>query len=130
MDLKMKTAAVLGALALLMAPAVALANGPEYAPEHTHPTHPTTPGPKAPLPAKAKAYGVYCRGASKQHVKGEKGTAFSRCVTSMAKAANGATPKAACKSEPKTHEAGKKGTPYSRCIVNAARLQKEQAEAS
>ncbi len=49
-----------------------------------------TPGPKAGLPAQAKAYGRYCneQNASKKHVKGEQGTEFSRCVKAMAKAAN------------------------------------------
>src|SRR5262245_58312841 len=91
MKIQMKIAMVLGALALAVAPAMALADqpadpgsqgkGPHYEPA------PPTPGPKASLPEKAKAYGVHCRGESKKHVKGEKGTAFSRCVTAMAKAA-------------------------------------------
>jgi hypothetical protein len=42
-----------------------------------------TPGPKEGLPTKAKAYGRYCKGESKEHVKGEKGTAFSRCVKAV-----------------------------------------------
>lgn len=52
-------------------------NGPNYAPGEP------TPGPKAGLPAKAKAYGRYCQGESKKHVKGEKGTPFSRCVKNV-----------------------------------------------
>lgn len=132
MDLKSKIAVIVGALALLVAPTAALATGPEYAPEHPeHPSHPAhpTPGPKASLPEKAKAYGVYCRGKSKQHVKGEKGTEFSRCVNLAAKMANNPrlTARAACKNESKVHEAGKKGTPFSRCVVMAAHLKKEVA---
>jgi hypothetical protein len=131
MDLKTRIAAVLGALTLLLAPAAALAAGPEYAPEHpAHPTHPThpTPGPKAPLPEKAKAYGVACRGFSKQHMKDEKGTPFSRCVTAMATAASTKkTAKAACKGLPKKHVKGKKGTEFSRCVVAAAQVKKEVA---
>ena len=48
---------------------------------------------------KAKAYGVHCQGESKKHVKGEKGTPFSQCVTAMAKAATNddLTPRQACK---------------------------------
>ena len=66
-----------GALALATVPASlavqpadpgANGNGPKYAPEK-----PETPGPGASLPEKAKAYGVYCKGFSKKHVKGEKG---------------------------------------------------------
>src|SRR6476659_7462377 len=48
-------------------------------------------------PAKTKAYGHYCQGQSKKHVKGTKGTPFSQCVTAMAKVAHSqATPKQAC----------------------------------
>lgn len=42
------------------------------------------PGPRAPLPEKAKAYGVNCRGFSKKHVAGQKGTPFARCVVAAA----------------------------------------------
>jgi len=129
MDLIKRIAALAAVAAMLVAPTAALATGPEYAPEHpTPPTHPT-PGPKSPLPEKAKAYGVYCRTASKQHVKGEKGTEFSRCVTAMAKAANPPeeTAKAACKGLSKEHVKGKKGTEFSRCVVAAAQVKKDVA---
>lgn len=131
MDLIKRIAALAAVAAMLAAPTAALATGPEYAPEHpTHPTHPM-PGPKAPLPEKAKAYGVYCRGFSKKHVKGEKGTEFSRCVTAMAKAATPPeeTAKAACKGLSKEHVKGKKGTEFSRCVVAAAQVKKEVASA-
>lgn len=49
-------------------------SGPVYTPGEP------TPGPKDGLPAQAKAYGRHCQDESKKHVKGEKGTAFSRCV--------------------------------------------------
>src|SRR3954454_11074505 len=119
MNLKTKLAVLAGALALAVTPTAALANAPEYKPEHpTHPEHPAhpTPGPKAPLPEKAKAYGVYCRGFAKKHVAGTKGTPFSQCVTAMAKVANdhGTTPRKACGSFSKKHVAGEKGTPFSR----------------
>jgi hypothetical protein len=86
------------------------------------------PGPKAPLPAKAKAYGHYCQNQSKKHVAGQKGTPFSQCVTAMAKLASGQTnsPKAACSSMSKKHVAGEKGTPYSRCVAAGAKLLKDQ----
>jgi hypothetical protein len=89
MSFKTRFAALAGALALLLTPAAALAQGVEYTPEHpAHPTHPAhpLPGPKSPLPEKAKAYGVYCRGFSKKHVAGEKGTPFSRCVVAAGQA--------------------------------------------
>ncbi len=133
MKLQTKLAVVLGALALATTPAMALAtqpadpgsqgrgHGPEYTPEHE------TPGPGATLPEKAKAYGVYCQAQSKKHVKGEKGTPFSQCVTAMAKAATheNVTPKQACKGMSKKHVKGETGTPFSRCVVAAAQLKKE-----
>jgi hypothetical protein len=99
-------------------------NGPTYTPGNP------TPGPKAGLPEKAKAYGRYCQGESKKHVKGEKGTAFSRCVTAMARAANNdnLSPGQACKGTSRKHVKGEKGTPFSRCVKAAAQLRKEQAE--
>lgn len=89
--------------------------------------HPATPGPKADFPAKAKAYGRYCKGESKKHEEGEKGTPFSQCVTAMAKLGNGKTssPRKACKGLSKKHEEGEKGTPFSRCVSEGAKLLRE-----
>lgn len=135
MSFRTRLALLCGALALALTPTAALAQGPEYKPEHpTHPAHPAdpTPGPKAPLPEKAKAYGVYCRGFSKQHVAGEKGTPFSRCVTAAAKVAGGTgtTPRKACQGFARKHVAGEKGTPFSRCVVAAAQAKKAAAAQS
>jgi hypothetical protein len=101
-------------------------NGPAYTPAEP------TPGPKTGLPAKAKAYGRYCKGESKEHVKGEKGTAFSRCVNAMAKAASheGLPPGRICKNESRKHVKGEKGTPFSRCVKAVAKLRNDQEEAS
>lgn len=143
MKLRMKIAVLIGALALVAVPATALAGGsppeepgsqgqgkgPSYQPET--PNKPDeTPGPKAPLPEKAKAYGVHCRDQSRKHVKGEKGTPFSQCVTAIARAANNEqlTPRQACKEMSRKHVKGEKGTPFSRCVVAAAHLQREQKE--
>ncbi len=100
-------------------------NGPIYAP-----ANPPTPGPGAPLPEKAKAYGRYCQGESKKHVAGQPGTDFSRCVTAMAKAANhpSMSPGQACKGESKKHVKGEKGTAFSRCVTAAAKLRHDQAQ--
>jgi hypothetical protein len=133
MKLQTRFVIVLGALALAVAPAMALAsqptnpgkgNGPKYTPA------PQTPGPGASLPEKAKAYGVDCQGQSKKHVAGEKGTPFSQCVTAMAKAATheNMTPKQACKGMSKKHVKGQKGTPFSRCVVAAAKLKQESQQ--
>ena len=88
------------------------------------------PGPTAPLPAKAKAYGHYCQNQSKKHVAGQKGTPFSQCVTAMAKLASGQTssPKAACSAMSKKHVAGEKGTPFSRCVTAGAKLLRDQSK--
>ena len=136
MKFQAKIAVVTGILALTAAPALAAkpdgvppkgkgqGNGPVYTPGDP------TPGPKAGLPAKAKAYGRYCKGASKKHVKGEKGTEFSRCVTAMAKAAKGnrTNPRKACKGLSKKHVKGEKGTEFSRCVVAAAKLKRQQRQ--
>ena len=139
----MKNTAILAAgFALMTAPAWAgPADNPgaEHRPEGKPPAQqdnpgsehrPSDPGPKASLPAKAKAYGRYCRGESKQHVEGEKGTAFSRCVTAMAKlgAEKTDSPAKACKGTSRKHVKGEKGTPYSRCVKAAAKLLKDRDE--
>jgi hypothetical protein len=95
MKAHMTTALAIGALALAVSPTALAAGKPETLPPHGHgaangpwseyTAGNPTPGPKAGLPAKAKAYGRYCKGESKQHVKGEKGTDFSRCVKAAAK---------------------------------------------
>jgi hypothetical protein len=88
----------------------------------------STPGPHAGLPAKAKAYGKYCQTESKKHIAGTPGTPFSKCVTDMAKLANGqtASPRAACKNESKKHVAGTPGTPFGKCVSGGAKLLKDQ----
>jgi hypothetical protein len=75
-----------------------------------------------------RAYGRYCQGQSKKHVKGRKGTPFSRCVTAMARLDDGdvRSPAKACKGLSKKHMKGKKGTPFSRCVSSAARLLKDR----
>jgi hypothetical protein len=77
---------------------------------------------------KRRAYGRYCRGQSKKHVKGTKGTPFSRCVRAMAKLDDGDVkrPAKACKGLSKKHVKGKKGTPFSRCVAAGARLLKDR----
>jgi hypothetical protein len=131
MKLKMKTALAVSSFFLVVVPAIALAaNGaPDNKGTQTAAAsqyHPGTPGPGASLPAKAKAYGVYCRWASKTHVAGTPGTQFSKCVTDMAKLATGVTssPKTACANLSKARVAGQKGTPFSLCVAAGAKLLK------
>jgi hypothetical protein len=120
MKLQSKLAAGLAVLAIGAVPSVAGATGPEYAP--AHPPHPTT----AP---KGHAYGYYCKGKSKKHVKGEKATEFSRCVATLKQAdSQGLTPKQACKEESKKHVKGEKGTAYSRCVKAVAQMKKDKQQ--
>jgi hypothetical protein len=104
--------------------------GTARAPEYT-PAEPT-PGPKAGLPAQAKAYGRYCKqaGAQKVRVEGQKGTEFSNCVKAMAQAAKGTRARKACSSMSRKHVKGEKGTPFSRCLKAAAKLRQGQQDAS
>jgi len=132
-----KLAMLTATMALGIVPALALPSGsgehpngpPSTTPASTHSKKPATPGPKASLPAKAKAYGKYCQGESKKHVAGTPGTPFSKCVTDMAKLANGSVknPRTACKDEPKKHVAGTPGTPFSHCVSGGAKLLKDKA---
>jgi hypothetical protein len=110
MRLKSKLAVLAGTIVLGISPAVALG----------------TPGGHS---SKAKAYGKFCQGASKRHVAGTHGTPFSKCVTDMAKLANGSAsnPAKACANESKKHVAGQRGTPYSVCVSGAKKLLKQQA---
>jgi hypothetical protein len=118
MKLYSKLVAGLAVLAIGAVPSVAGATGPEYAPE-TPKTH----------QPKGHAYGYYCKGKSKKHVKGEKGTEFSRCVQTMKQADNqDLTPKQACKTESKKHVKGEKGTAYSRCVKAVAQMQKDKQQ--
>jgi hypothetical protein len=95
---------------------------------------PATPGPRATLPAKAKAYGRYCKDQSKKRsdaAEGTKGTPFSQCVTAMAKLATGKSdsPRAACQELSKKRSdaaEGTKGTPFSQCVAGGAKLLREQ----
>lgn len=136
-----KLAVVTGALALSASPALAAGapsgvptgppSGTPGGPPSTIPGPPETrPGPGASLPEKAKAYGVYCQGQSKEKVEGEKGTPFSQCVTAMAKLASGQTdsPREACKGESKKKVKGEKGTPFSRCVSEGAKLLRDLAQ--
>jgi hypothetical protein len=129
-----KLAVLIGALALCAAPAFAAGQPSSAPPDNQGTSHipATTPGPSAGLRAKAKAYGFYCKGESKKHVDGQKGTPFSQCVTAMAKLANGNTdnPRTACAGESKKHVDGQKGTPFSQCVSAGAKLNHDQDQSS
>lgn len=142
MKLQLRIALATGAL-LLGAGSTALAGQPEgVPPEETprgapeegqerghggeHAADPT-PGPRANLPEKARAYGVKCRGESRKRADGKPGTAFSRCVKAMARAANlDVNPRRACVGLSKVHVKGERGTEFSRCVRDAARTIREK----
>lgn len=134
MKLHMTLAAVVAVLAMAFVPAAGVAGGPNYQPEgpNYQPEKPpeTPKGPKA--APKGKAYGYYCRGQSKKRVKGEKGTAFSRCVKALARADKNENlhPKKACKALSRKRVKGQKGTPFSNCVraVNQQRRDERAAE--
>jgi len=135
MKLRTMFVMALAVLSLAAMPALGVADGPNYQPEgpNYHPEHPETPqGPKS--APKGKAYGYYCRGQVKKHVKGEKGTAFSRCVKAMAQAEknDSLNAKKACKTLSKKHVKGVKGTPFSNCVrgVNQMRQEEDAAVAT
>jgi hypothetical protein len=131
MTILIKTAVTAAIVALVAAPAMAHEQqGRGHDNEHAAKAKP--PGPRASLPAKARAYGRYCQGFSKKHVAGTKGTPFSRCVTAMARLGSNRTdsPRIACRELSKRHVKGQKGTPFSRCVVAGAQLLKDEREDS
>ena len=140
MKTMVKIALVTGALALACGNVALAAGQPEGVPPHgknakgkgpTYTPDEGTPGPKNGLPAQAKAHGRRCKGESKKHVKGEKGTAFSRCVKALARADKNENlhPKKACKALSKKHVKGQKGTPFSQCVKGVNQMRKEEAAA-
>lgn len=139
MRFRVKVALAAGVLALSVAPASLASADHHGAPPHgkgqakgkgpTYTPAPPQQGPKDGLPSQAKAYGRYCKGESKKHVKGEKGTAFSRCVRNLARAdrQQRKSPGQICKGESKVHVKGQKGTAFSHCVTAVAKLREEQA---
>jgi hypothetical protein len=128
--MKLRTMIAMGLAVLSMAliPAVGMADGPDYQPEgpnYENPEH-QPQGPKT--APKGHAYGYYCRGESKKHVKGEQGTAFSRCVKAMAQADknDNLNAKKACKGLSKKHVKGVKGTPFTKCVHGVNQMRREE----
>lgn len=118
--MKLQPKFVLGLIVLavgLVPVAAAAGSGPDYAPE------------KPPHPPKGHGYGYYCKGESKKHVKGEKGTPFSQCVSAAAHADHNAdlTAREACKALSKKHVKGAQGTPFSVCVKGVAQMREDKA---
>jgi hypothetical protein len=130
MKLYVKIALATGVLALAAGP-TALAAGRSEGAGSQRSSH-ATPGPRASLPEKARAYGWACRNESRTHVKGERGTPFSQCVTDAARAAVHPNKGVAqlCKNESRKHVKGEKGTPFSRCVRAAAKVRRHERNES
>jgi len=118
--LKIITHAATGATVLALAATPAFAQGQSG----SHPAKGDNPG----TAHRLAAPGQYCKGASKKHVKGQKGTPFSACVKAQAKLRKGSTdsPRAACKAASKKHVKGQKGTPFSVCVKAGAKLLRDK----
>ncbi|HET7052475.1 MAG TPA: hypothetical protein VFI09_00990 [Solirubrobacterales bacterium] len=86
--MKIRIAVAVGALALAASPAALAVGKPQGTPPHGK-GQGAGPGvtytPAEGTPENANAYGRNCQGKSKKHVKGEKGTEFSRCVHDVVK---------------------------------------------
>ena len=131
-----RIAAVTAALALTASPA--LAAPPDYAQglERNSSTGVPTPvaDPRPPATERTverkgngRAYGRYCRGQSKKHVQGQRGTPFSQCVKAMAQLAKDerSSARKACKALSKEHVDGESGTAFSKCVKGARELREE-----
>lgn len=126
MKLHARIVILTGMLALAAVPATASAV-PDY-----NPSPPDYKPAPPPPPPHAKAYGKRCQGKSKKHVKGQKGTEFSRCVRALKKAANNPNmaPGQVCKHESKEHVKGQKGTAFSRCVKLVAHRRRDERKAA
>lgn len=143
MKTRTRLAALVAVAAFGAVPALALAEGAPSGPPSgvttgppstTPPSNqgtahrPSTPGPKASLPAKARAYGYYCQkepgSPDRMRSSGQQGTAFSQCVTAMAKLATGKSksPRTACRNESKKPLFGQRRTPFSLCVSGGTQL--------
>lgn len=122
---------IAAATVALVVPAMAIATpANEHAKGHGNSGATGVTGPQyTPAPG-GNAYGVICRGESKERHEGEKGTAFSRCVTALAHAHNhpNQAPGQVCKGKSKKHVKGEKGTEFSRCVHDVVKLRHEEQQ--
>jgi hypothetical protein len=88
-------------------------------PSQTQPTQTQTT-----TPPTAHAAGYYCKGESKRHARGFKGTPFAQCVSAMKqlKGTDALSPREACASVTKRHFPGMKRTPYAVCVSGGRAL--------
>lgn len=122
-------------LSLALAPAAVAGPGGDKKPAPAVKTPPPgSPDDMYNVP-KGHAYGYYCKGVSKKHVKGQKGTPFSQCVKAMKALAKGkaTSPAKACKGLSKKKPAKKKGSnrrgksPYAACVSGGKKLLKDKS---
>jgi len=124
MKFRNRVVTVVAALAIAAIPTVAFAGNGNGNGNGNHGTTGAT-GAKSP---RGHAYGFYCQGQSKKHVKGQKGTPFSQCVHAMKLLSTGkaSNPAKACAGLSKKHVPhGAKGTPFSQCVSGGAKLLKD-----
>ena len=99
---------------------------PDPAADGTQPTQtqPTQTPTNTTTTPPAHAAGYYCKGESKRHAHGFKGTPFSQCVAAMKQLRDteGLSPREACSSMTKRHFPGMKRTPYAVCVSGGRAL--------
>jgi hypothetical protein len=75
-------------------------------------------------PQPAHALGWYCKGESKRHVRGQKRTPFSQCVSAMGRLQSGKSKTARGACLPLSHKKfpGMKQTPFAVCVSGGKKL--------
>jgi hypothetical protein len=93
---------------------------------------PQVPGPAASADAKRRAYGRYCKGQSRKRARGERRSAYTRCVTAMAKLASGRakSPRGACKGLSTKRTGRQARSPFRRCVAAGRQLLRDRTAAT
>lgn len=88
------------------------------------PTPTSTPTTQDNTPVLTHTLGYYCKGELKRHVRGQKRTPFSQCVTAMGKLSKGSSSSAAaaCRGLPRRRVSGARSTPYALCVAGGKSL--------
>ena len=114
---------VLTGIALPQVPVPDPTTGDPAQPEETQPP-PPPPQPATVPAAPAHPLGYYCKDESKRHLRGSKGTPFSRCVTALGRLRDGteSSPREACASLSRKRFPGMKRTPFAVCVAGGRAL--------
>jgi hypothetical protein len=103
---------------LAIASALVVVGGTAAKPGNGNGPKPQVTGPTGPhgKKGKARAYGKRCKGVSKRHIRGEKGTPHSQCVKALKRVAKrGVSPEDAC--EPLSNASDE-----AKCVAAAKKL--------